>query len=171
MPAFPVNHANGLVLTTSAERAAATASSIAVCRATSPKKPLNTRRWIPSGWREGCTPHAACAMANAHACSGVHPLPLTTLSPRLTRAPTAAAPRWRMIAAMTAFTVFESPDVQAARSNVAMPALVFIVFIMRREPAVLPCTLLRLLPKYASSSYTSMSDGSVDVYRVSSRSE
>ena len=32
-----------------------------------------------------------------------------------------------MIAAMTAFTVFESPDVQAARSNVAMPALVFIV--------------------------------------------
>ena len=66
-------------------------------------------------------------MANAHACSGVHPLPLTTLSPRLTRAPTAAAPRWRMIAAMTAFTVFESPDVQAARSNVAMPALVFIV--------------------------------------------
>jgi len=110
----------------SAETAAETASLIAVCRATSPNTPRNTRPRIPPS-REGLTPHAACAMANAHACSGVHPMPLTTLSPRLTRAPTAAAPRWWMIAAMTAFTVFESPDVQAARSNVAMPALVFIV--------------------------------------------
>mmetsp|Transcript_7780 Transcript_7780/g.34308 ORF Transcript_7780/g.34308 Transcript_7780/m.34308 type:complete len:320 (+) Transcript_7780:636-1595(+) len=128
MPAFPVTQARGLVLTASAERAAETASLIAVCRATSPNTPRNTRPRIPPS-REGLMPHAACAMANAHACSGVHPLPLTTLSPRLTRAPTAAAPRWWMIAAMTAFTVFESPDVQAARSNVAMPALVFIVAI------------------------------------------
>ena len=54
-------------------------------------------------------------------------MPLPMLSPRLRMAPTAVALRWRIIAAMTALTVLESPDVHAARSRVAMPALLLMV--------------------------------------------